>query len=89
MGEKNDYIESIVRKYADTVYRLALGRTGKKEDAEDIFQEVFLRLSRHSELWEEEEHLKNWLLRVTINCCNSLYRKNEQKNETTLAENFG
>lgn len=60
--------EAVIDKYADMVYRVAVGATGSREDAQDVFQEVFLRLVRYRSRISSEEHLKSWLLRVTINC---------------------
>jgi RNA polymerase sigma-70 factor (ECF subfamily) len=65
-------IDDAVRRYADMVYRLAVLNTPCEADAEDIFQEVFLKLFRFRERIESEEHLKAWLIRVTINQCRSL-----------------
>ena len=60
-------IEGAVRTYGDMVYRLALVNTKNKTEAEDIFQEVFLKLIRYQESIISEEHLKAWLIRVTVN----------------------
>ena len=54
------------------VYRLALARTGNHADAEDVFQEVFLRYVRKTPVFVSEEHRKAWLLRVTVNCAKRL-----------------
>ncbi len=69
---KNEYIEYLVEKYADMVYRLALSRTRNKENSEDVFQEVFLRVSKRLPDFESEEHEKAWLIRVTINCSKNI-----------------
>lgn len=61
-------IEEIIKEYDDMVYRIAMVYGRSKEDAEDIFQEVFLRLVRYIDRLESREHIKNWLIRVTINC---------------------
>lgn len=72
-------IEEALRTYGDMVYRLALVQMKNRSEAEDVFQEVFLRLVRYRERIQGEEHLKPWLLRVTVNCCRkqfaSAYRK--------------
>ena len=60
--------EAVIEKYGDMVYRVAVSATGRREDAEDVFQEVFLRLVRYRHKLSSEEHLKAWLLRVTVNC---------------------
>lgn len=60
--------DDIAERYIDTVYRLALARSKSRENAEDITQEVFLKLIGSRKRFESETHLKAWLLRVTINC---------------------
>lgn len=62
----------VVERWGDMVYRLALARTASVPDAEDIFQEVFLRYFRHEERFHSDEHRKAWLLRCTLNRCKSL-----------------
>lgn len=62
-------VNEAVITYYNTVYKIALARTGNKHDANDIFQEVFLRLIKHADKISSEEHAKRWLIRVTINCC--------------------
>ena len=66
-------VNSIVDKYSDMVYRLAFARTRNKENADDIFQEVFLRYIRKQPEFENEEHEKAWFIRVTINCSKNLF----------------
>lgn len=61
-------LEQIIKGYSDMVYRIAMVYGNTKEDAEDIFQEVFLRLVRYIDRLESREHIRNWLIRVTINC---------------------
>ena len=61
-----------VERWGDMVYRLALARTASVHDAEDVFQEVFLRYFRHEDQFHTDEHRKAWLLRCTVNRCKSL-----------------
>lgn len=72
--ELNGSTEQVIRHYADMVYRLAFARTRSKYDADDIFQEVFLRYVKKHPVFEGEEHRKAWLLRVTVNCSNKFFR---------------
>lgn len=60
-------IEESVKRYGQMIYRLALSRLGNREDAEDVTQEVFMRLLRQTNAFVSAEHEKAWLLRVTIN----------------------
>ncbi len=66
--------ETIVTRYADIVYRLAYAWTHSRTDADDVFQEVFLRYFKQPRHFANEEHRKAWLLRVTINCAKSHLR---------------
>ena len=62
----------IVNSWGDMVYRLALARTASVPDAEDVFQEVFLRYFRHEDKFHNDEYRKAWLIRCTLNRCKSL-----------------
>ena len=78
-------IEKVINEYGDMVYRLALTYGNTKENAEDIFQEVFLRLVRYQERLKSKEHVRNWLIRVTINC-GKTYKMKLTKNQTLQLE---
>lgn len=62
----------VVERWGDMVYRLALARTANVPDAEDVFQEVFLRFFRHEDRFRSDEHRKAWLIRCTLNRAKSL-----------------
>jgi RNA polymerase sigma-70 factor (ECF subfamily) len=59
------------------VYRLAFAHTKNRGSADDIFQDVFLRYISKPRTFESEEHRKAWLIRVTINCCNSMWSRSQ------------
>ena len=52
-----------------SVYRLAMVYLGQPADAEDVTQEVFLKLLHKAPAFHDVEHEKRWLLRVTANLC--------------------
>ena len=58
----------------DTVYRVALHHFASPPDAEDAVQEVFLRLYTREEDFESQEHLRRWLIRVTVNYCRDVLK---------------
>lgn len=64
-----------VDKYIKMVYRIAFHYFGNREDAEDIAQEVFLKLYSSDLTRDSEDEIKAWLIRVTSNACHSLFRK--------------
>lgn len=49
--------------------RLALHRCANRYDAEDVLQDVFLAYRNTKIVFADDEHLKAWLIRVTINQC--------------------
>lgn len=55
--------------HGDAVYRLALCRLQNTADAEDVYQDVFLRLLERGSAGWDSEHLKAWLLRTALNRC--------------------
>ena len=61
--------ETAYSAYGATVYRLAMVYLGRPADAEDVTQEVFLRLLYKAPAFADGEHEKRWLLRVTANLC--------------------
>lgn len=77
-------LESAMERWGDTVLRLATSRMGSVADAEDVFQTVFMRLLQSRERFTDDEHLKAWLLRVTINCCNDVHRSPWSKRRAEL-----
>ena len=58
-----------VKQYMDTVYRVALNYLRDPSAAEDVCQEVFLRLYRFGPDFESDEHCRRFLIRVAVNEC--------------------
>ena len=72
--------------WGDAVYRLALSQTRSKADAEDVYQDVFLRLlGQEASAWDGE-HLRAWLLRCTVNRCHDLHRFRLRRPVLALAD---
>ena len=85
---KKQYLEETIEKYSNMVYRLAMARTGNSEEAQDVYQEVFLRLAKKMPEFQSEEHKKAWLIRVTINCSKTILNSSFIKHRTELDENL-
>ena len=73
------------KQFTDTVYRVALHNTANFSDAEDVTQEAFIRLLETNKAFRDSEHLKAWLIRVTINLCRDKKKKSSRE---TLVENI-
>ena len=82
-GVKPVTAEAVIRTYSDMVYRIAYARTGNKEEADDIYQEVFLRYIRKKPVFSSEEHAKAWLIKVSINCARKFMGKRQKNAETS------
>ena len=80
----DDCLEDTIEKYSNMVYRLAFSQMKNKSDADDVFQEVFFRYVRKKPHFQSEEHQKSWLIRVTLNCCNSMYTSAWKKRTVPL-----
>lgn len=64
----------LAEKYIDTVFRVAFSYLKSREDADDVTQDVFIKLYSVNTEFESEEHIRNWLIRVTINQCRKQFR---------------
>ena len=67
-------INRAIEQYADTVRRLCMIHLKNYADTEDIFQTVFLKYALSSICFENTDHEKAWIIRVTINSCRDLLR---------------
>lgn len=61
-----------LEKYNTMVYRIAFSRTKSSHDAEDIMQNVFMKFIKYDVSFESDEHIKAWLIKVTINLSKNL-----------------
>ena len=84
--QDRDSPEAVIRRYSDMVYRLAFARTGNRSDAEDLYQEVFLRYLTRAPAFTSEDHRKAWLLRVAVNCANRFHAAPWRKRTEPLSE---
>ncbi len=78
--------EAVVKQYSSMVYSIAMNYVRNKEDAEDVYSEVFLTYLKKDRDFTDEEHRKAWIIRVTINCAKDLLKK--RQDYTQLEECF-
>lgn len=82
---KDDF-NNMSSKYKDNVYAIAFNYFRNKYDAEDVVQEVFIKLYGFKKSFESEEHIRNWLIRVTINQCKKITFSSWFKKKVTLED---
>jgi RNA polymerase sigma factor (sigma-70 family) len=79
-----EFLVSAMERFGGSVYLVALSQTRSEQDAQDVAQDVFVRLFCSTTRFVDDEHLKAWLLRVTINRCHELYRGFWRRSVSTL-----
>lgn len=72
--EKIAYLKS----YETAMYRVAKGILIQEEDAQDAMQEAAIRAYQNMDKVKEKQYLKTWVLRITINEANRIYKKRKQ-----------
>jgi len=71
----------LARLHMDMIFRLAFSRLKSRADADDVTQTVLLRLYETEKSFENEEHLRYWLVRVTLNECSKFWRYHQKHTE--------
>jgi len=76
----------LVRRWNNRVFRLALRFFRRPEDAEEIVQEVFLKLHRTAAAYRSEAPFEHWLLRIATHACVDRLRARRRRPESVLAD---
>ncbi len=73
--------DTLVRQYEHQVLRLALHLTGSEHDAEDIYQEAFLKAYRYIGNFRFECSFYTWIYRIVTNLCLDQLRRRKTRRE--------
>jgi RNA polymerase sigma-70 factor, ECF subfamily len=73
--------DSLVRRYDQSVLRLALHMLGNEQDAQDVHQEAFLKAYRHLGNFRFECSFYTWLYRIVTNLCLDQLRRRKSRRE--------
>lgn len=73
-----------IETYSDTIYRICFVYMKNHHDAEDIFQEVFLKYLLHDQPFQDKNHEKAWFIRVAINACKDSLKSFFRKKVTSI-----
>src|ERR1700746_1954767 len=76
-----DAFEQLVRTYDQSVLRLAMNLLRSPEDAQDIYQEAFLRVYRNLNSFRFDCSFHTWLYRIVTNLCLDQMRKRKVRKE--------
>ena len=67
--KKHCGVEEIFLRYGSMLYRIAVVMLGSTHDAEDVVQDTLIRYMEHKKDFQDQDHEKAWLIRVTVNLC--------------------
>jgi RNA polymerase sigma-70 factor (ECF subfamily) len=83
--------DALVRQYEQQVLRLALHLTGSESDAEDIYQEAFLKAYRYLGNFRFECSFYTWIYRIVTNLCLDQLRRRKTRREdrAVIVDNAG
>ncbi len=82
---KNEEVVRLFDQYAGDIYRLALSYLGSKQDAEDVVQEVYLKLLSKV-LTLKPDYEKAYLMKMTVNRCKNLLKSSAYKDNVALED---
>lgn len=71
----NEKLEGVYEEYNRYIYHLCLKLTRNNIEAEDLMQEVWVKVVRYENSVAEVEHIKAWLTTITMNTFRDRYRK--------------
>ncbi|MGN0449085.1 MAG: RNA polymerase sigma factor [Ruminococcus sp.] len=83
--ETSEYIR-IAEQYTDIVYRAAISYCKNKNDAEDAVQNTFVKLLKTDTEFNDDEHIRKWLIRVAVNECKNMWKSFWRRNVTSFEE---
>lgn len=84
-GERAAF-DALVHRYDQEVLRMALRIVQSQEEAQDLYQEVFLKVYRSIGRFRLEARFSTWLYRVVMNVCLDHLRRQKTHNETQMPE---
>ena len=80
-GGQRTAFDSLVRRYDQSVLRLALHMLGNEQDAQDVHQEAFIKAYRHLANFRFECSFYTWLYRIVTNLCLDQLRRRKSRRE--------
>lgn len=92
MAEKNnaeikkEYVDAVVNKYSDMLFRICYCVLCNKSDAEDALQDTFVKLITKAPDFNDEEHEKAWLIKVATNISKNMVMLRLRRNAVNLED---
>lgn len=78
--EKNEQeFTRLVEKYKSTVYAVCYMFSDSRDELDDLFQEVLVKLWKGYGSFREESDIRTWIYRVSLNCCLNLQKRKKRE----------
>ncbi|MFA4944273.1 MAG: sigma-70 family RNA polymerase sigma factor [Lentisphaeria bacterium] len=77
-GDRSAY-EALVDRHSEKAYQIAYGVLGNREDAEEVAQDVFIRIMRALTHFRGDAEFTTWMYRIAINLARNKYRWNKSR----------
>ena len=78
--EKNEQeFTRLVEKYKSTVYAVCYMFSDSRDELDDLFQEVLVKLWKGYGSFREESDIRTWIYRVSLNCCLDLQKRKKRE----------
>lgn len=78
----------LVDRYKDLVFTLAFRMLKRREDAEEVCQDVFVKIYKSLYKFKGESKLSTWIYRVTYNSCLDIIKKQKRKHQEISIDRF-
>ena len=70
-----DAFDDLIRHFERNVLKTALYLTRNLDDAQDVAQEVYIKIFRHLDACEESDRIERWVYRITVNAARDFQRR--------------
>ena len=78
--------EDAISEYWNSIYTVAFSICKNQMDAEDVAQDTFVKYHLHKKQFDNKEHLRAWLIKVTINAARNSMKAFWKKNKVSFDE---
>ncbi len=78
--------QELFEKYQNNLYAVAFNVCKNAEDAEDVVQDTFIQYYSFKKQFDNEQHIRAWLIRVAINKAKNMNRTFWRKNKMSLED---
>lgn len=74
-----DAFDDLILNMKNELYLIAKSKLNNEDDIADAFQETILNCYKNIKKLKHNEYFKTWVIRILINECNKIYKKNRKK----------